>query len=266
MNNLLVLPDFSYKYYDDSKRVWCMDQPTNCEPLRHVLSSPEDHRNEDMQKVLCDVISQQRPDEATTSSHAILPLLLPPLCHETTKLPIELALLLDEILEDDSAASLCVVAPRGKKHALKQQALCGKKDSVDEPRKLSPSSLTEMLPLDFKPSPHSVLIGRGKRHGNVPGNKKLRDMATKILPKYANARSKSEKTKLVSTLINQVICKCPVGSFIRSDAGRWWEVNDKLVREKVGYVLRDLLFDQYRSSSASKMAKRRKMQKAGESH
>jgi hypothetical protein len=241
-----------------------MDQPTNCEPLRHVLSSPEDHRNEDVQTIFCNGISHQRPD-AATSSNAILPLLLPPLWHETIKLPIELELLLDEILKDDSAALVCVVAPPGKKHALKQQALCGKKDSVDEPRKLSPSSLTEMLPQGFKPSPYSVLIGRGKRHGNVPGNKKLRDMATKILPEYANARSKSEKTKLVSMLINQVICKCPIGSFITSDAGRWWEVNDKLVREKVGYVLRDLLFDQYRSSSASKMAKRRKIEKAGES-
>jgi hypothetical protein len=38
--------------------------------------------------------------------------------------------------------------------------------------------------------------------------------------------------------------------------GQWYAVDDLTAREKVGYVFRDLLSDQYRSSSKSKVARR----------
>ena len=46
--------------------------------------------------------------------------------------------------------------------------------------------------------------------------------------------------------------------------GRWYEVDDSVAREKVGYVFRDLLADRYESSSKSKVAKKMQLQRQRE--
>jgi hypothetical protein len=52
--------------------------------------------------------------------------------------------------------------------------------------------------------------------------------------------------------------KCPGGgAFVRLVNGRWNEVGEHVAREKVGYVFRELLHEKYRSSTKSKMARRR---------
>ena len=53
------------------------------------------------------------------------------------------------------------------------------------------------------------------------------------------------------------------GAFIKFTEGRWWEVDLKAAREKVSSVFRDFLHDKYRSSSKSKMAKRKDMRLSG---
>merc|ERR1719281_327531 len=54
--------------------------------------------------------------------------------------------------------------------------------------------------------------------------------------------------------------------FVRKskDDGRWYQVDDSVAREKVGYVFRDLLADRYESSSKSKVAKKMQLQRQRE--
>ena len=146
------------------------------------------------------------------------------------------------------------------------------------------------LPEDWEPTPHSVVIGRGKSRTNNEGNQKLQSICQTYLEKYSNATSKLEKTTMVSRIVETVQDACPKGAFVKFVKGRYWEVDDhcgkssllscqrvahvKLAysflthkslnflcataaREKVGYVMRDLLHDKYKSSSKSKVAPRR---------
>merc|ERR1712188_289818 len=54
--------------------------------------------------------------------------------------------------------------------------------------------------------------------------------------------------------------------FVRKskENGRWYEVDDGVAREKVGYVFRDLLADRDESSSKSKVAKKMQLQRQRE--
>lgn len=51
----------------------------------------------------------------------------------------------------------------------------------------------------------------------------------------------------------------PEGGFVKfdSDVGRWYEVGDRVAREKVSQTFRDALNDKYKSSTTSKTLKRR---------
>jgi hypothetical protein len=114
------------------------------------------------------------------------------------------------------------------------------------------------LPLEFEPTPYSVIIGRGKSFNDAVGNQRLRVIATSFLSKYTKATTKNEKTQIVSNIVDMVQVACPRGAaFIKLVNGRWWQVDTLTAREKVGYVLRDLLSDKYKSSSKAKVAKRR---------
>jgi hypothetical protein len=103
-----------------------------------------------------------------------------------------------------------------------------------------------------------VIIGRGKSFNDAVGNQRLRVIATSFLSKYTKATTKNEKTLIVSNIVDMVQVACPRGAaFIKLVNGRWWQVDTLTAREKVGYVLRDLLSDKYKSSSKAKVAKRR---------
>ena len=135
---------------------------------------------------------------------------------------------------------------------------------MDRPES-TPSSLSTkknsfyLLPSDFEPTPHSVVLGRGKECSRSIGNRRLRVLAMTFLPRYCKARTRKDKSEVVSQIVNMIREACPNGgAFIKmSDDGRWQEWGDFLAREKVGYVLRDLLHTRYRSSSKSKLAMRR---------
>jgi hypothetical protein len=115
------------------------------------------------------------------------------------------------------------------------------------------------LPVDFTPSKHSVIVGRGKEAKQNMGNKRLRELASKFLPQYSNATDKRSKSRILSSIVQMVHNTSPEGgAFVKhSKSGLWYQVNDAVAREKVGYILRDLLSDRYRSSSKSKVAARR---------
>lgn len=125
----------------------------------------------------------------------------------------------------------------------------------------------KQLPADFKPSDFAVIVGRGKKIRETIGNSRLRVMAGSYLTQYADAMdNRAKKTAIVNAIIGKVkaLCSHTGGAFVRQSQGRWYEVSDRVAREKVGYVFRDLLHDQYGSSSKSKIAKRRRQQEEHE--
>jgi hypothetical protein len=117
------------------------------------------------------------------------------------------------------------------------------------------------LPAGFKPGPNSVIIGRKKNCYTSAGNLRLRDICLMRLPAYSKCTKKKDKSEIVTDVVKHVRDSCPAGGAFmkRNSSGRWSEVKDVVARERVASIFRDFLHDQYRSSSKSKVAKRREM-------
>lgn len=120
----------------------------------------------------------------------------------------------------------------------------------------------KMLPPDFEPCPYSVVIGKGSASSKAIGNQRIRVLASAMLPRYTEAKNRAEKTRVINDLIETVHNAAPGGSFVQFKNGRWWSVGEHAAREKIGYIIRDLLQDRYKSSSKSKatMRKQRKLE------
>jgi len=118
------------------------------------------------------------------------------------------------------------------------------------------------LPKDFTPSEFTVIIGRGKKIRESIGNSHLRVLARTYLTQYADAmKNRQAKTEIVNNILGIIRAVCPNGgAFARCEHGQWYEVSDRVAREKIGYVFRDLLADRYESSCKSKTAKRKRQQ------
>jgi len=93
------------------------------------------------------------------------------------------------------------------------------------------------------------------------GNKRLHVIAQSFLIKYQNGDKKC-KSEIVKEIIGMIYeaCKGGRGAFVKHDKkkNQWYEMDYAVAREKVGYVFRDLLADQYKSSSKSKVARRQR--------
>lgn len=115
------------------------------------------------------------------------------------------------------------------------------------------------LPDDFEPSPYSVVCGRGRRATEAVGNRRLGVIASMYVRRYSNAQKKEEKSIIVSEILEIVRSACPSSShaFVRYSNGQWWRVQNLHAREKIGTVLRDCLHSKYKSSTKSKLAKRK---------
>lgn len=122
--------------------------------------------------------------------------------------------------------------------------------------KFAPKS-KQCLPESFQPLADSVIIGKGKMPANATGNKRLRELVDLQLPNYASAKYKRDKTFIVTNILNAIQDLCPVGAFVKFDGERWWEVSDRISREKIACMFRDSLAGQYKSSNKNKVAKRR---------
>jgi len=124
-----------------------------------------------------------------------------------------------------------------------------------------------ILPVDFRLCDYSVVIGRGQKPALTTGNCRLRVLTSTFLPQYADAtESKSTKTYLVNKIVNIIKSACHdlecEAAFVRYKNGRWYEVDDSVAREKVGYQFRDLLADRYESSSKRKVERKHERKRA----
>ncbi|CAB9517896.1 Nitrilase family, member 2 [Seminavis robusta] len=115
-----------------------------------------------------------------------------------------------------------------------------------------------LLPEDFKPGEHDVICGRGRNIWNSIGNIRFRHLVESRVEEYKKARTKLDKSTILSTIVAEVRTRSPIGGFIRKDpkTGRWSEVGDFLAREKVSQSFRDVLSDSYRSSNKTKRQRR----------
>ena len=116
------------------------------------------------------------------------------------------------------------------------------------------------LPSGFLPEPNSVICGRGKACTTAIGNRRLRAIVEHHLTAYSEAKTKVEKSNIVSKIMEQTMQGKTQGCFVRYEDGAWYEVDEGAAREKIGSLLRDCLHTQYRSSTKSKLARRRKAQ------
>jgi len=124
---------------------------------------------------------------------------------------------------------------------------------------LQPRVMT-YLPDSFEPSDGDVICGRGKKCYAHEGNERFRRRVNENLEAYSTAKTKSEKAKIISGIVDQVRqSSSSGGGFVKQDeSGRWYEVGDFIAREKTAQLFRDALHEQYRSSS---IAKRKRKQK-----
>ena len=119
--------------------------------------------------------------------------------------------------------------------------------------------LEEALPLDFEPSPYTVIFGRGKKCTESCGNRRLRVMISILAEKYSQAGANREKkSEIVTEVYSMVKDACPNQreAFVKFKDGRWYPVGEFLAREKISGLFRDVLHTKYRSSNKSKIKKR----------
>ena len=89
------------------------------------------------------------------------------------------------------------------------------------------------------------------------GNRRFRITVDMFRERYSATSDRLVKSALVTKVLDILYEACPVGAFIKYKDGRWWNVDDKTAREKVGAYFRDSLADSYKSSAKSKIARRR---------
>lgn len=86
--------------------------------------------------------------------------------------------------------------------------------------------------------PFRPFQGKGKRFYNHHGNNYLRELAASMLDDYEMAKTKLDKSLLISDVVESVRTN---GSFVKlgSSSGGWVYAEELLVREKVSAVFRD---------------------------
>lgn len=125
------------------------------------------------------------------------------------------------------------------------------------------STTSNMTPLpdNFEPGPDDVICGRGKKSYNHVGNERFRHRVLTFLDEYSRAKSKLDKSAVLSKVVYEVRQNSPSGGFIKQDTnGVWSEVGDFLAREKTSQAFRDALHDRYKSSNLSKKKRRQEEQ------
>lgn len=114
----------------------------------------------------------------------------------------------------------------------------------------------------FTPGDDDVICGRGKKCYSHIGNDRFRLRVLQMLDDYSKAKSKLDKSSVLSRVVDQVRQQSPTGGFVKQDTttGRWFEVGDFLAREKTSQAFRDALHDRYKSSNLSKKKRRQEEQ------
>jgi len=115
------------------------------------------------------------------------------------------------------------------------------------------------LAIFFVPTEKDVICARGKAASRHPGNIMFRELIQSRIAEYSSAKTKMDKSVIVSQIVEQVRQASPNGGFVKqnTDDNTWFEVGDSIAREKVGQCFRDLLHSKYRSSYQSKQKRRK---------
>ena len=134
----------------------------------------------------------------------------------------------------------------------------GGRHSCREPR---------LLPMDYEPRKCDVLCGR--MSNNHVGNKYFRSLISMHMERYINAPNRQQKSNLVSRIVQLV--RHSGGNFIklvevgdgdddacamgllnhgspRDGHRQWYEIGDKLAKEKCGHAIRDMIAHHYNHS------------------
>lgn len=124
---------------------------------------------------------------------------------------------------------------------------------------ISSSFSSSLLPSDFQPCFHTVVIGKGRLPSQATGNRRLKQIVRDCLMEYAAASTKMAKTKIVSSIFVMINEACDeLIGFVKCDRdGRFWIVSEHQARDKIASTFRDCLHERYKSSSKNKVAKRR---------
>ena len=100
----------------------------------------------------------------------------------------------------------------------------------------------------FLPGQYDVLCDRKKMARQHTGNLNFQKLIQKYSPDYGKAKSKPERSAVVTEIINAVRDKA-TGGFVKFDRKMGWiEVGERLAREKTSSHLREALGNKYRSS------------------
>lgn len=84
-----------------------------------------------------------------------------------------------------------------------------------------------------------LFVSPGKTSFNHVGNRRFRDLIAANTDKYNNAKSRLEKSMVVHCIVEEV--KKVKGRFLKQDrfSGRWYELDERQAKEKVGHAIRD---------------------------
>lgn len=117
----------------------------------------------------------------------------------------------------------------------------GSKRTVDDPERESASKGSEDdLEKNIKnPHENDILLGRGRTSWSHSGNQHFRAFVGVHLKSYAESTNRSEKTKTVDLIYDEIIQSG--GRFLKLDSASntWHQVGKSVAREKIAHTLRD---------------------------
>jgi hypothetical protein len=119
-----------------------------------------------------------------------------------------------------------------------------------------------MLPVDYVPCPETVIVGRGKKVAQHPGNVRFRELVKQELAEYSAATTKAHKSSIIVRVLTQVRQRS-LHSFVKQNLTtlRWYRVEETAQRITTAQAFRDALKDNYKSSRAFKKLKREEEKK-----
>ena len=162
-------------------------------------------------------------------------------------------------------------AARKKRKSSTSQRSAGRTSNTGKSSKKRASVVQReriMMPKSFQPQEYDVICAKGKVAANHSGNGHLRQLVAKYYLDYGNATTRYEKTKVVTTIIEDIRNKCSDygGGFVKLENDRWFEIGENAAREKVGQHLRERLHIKYKSSTKAKRRMKKEMNRKIEGH
>jgi len=107
------------------------------------------------------------------------------------------------------------------------------------PMEINPLDQTLHPNGDIRFNPNDVLCGRGKTAFKHEGNRRFRDAVMASVDEYVCATSRLHKAVMVHRVV--VNMKTTGGRFLKINnvTGKWYELDDRQAKEKVGHAIRD---------------------------